>query len=45
MLTKVPRSARPYTMPDNVWLGTTITGDLPHEARRLPCVREFQADW
>ncbi len=30
-------------MPDNVWLGTTITGDLPHEARRLAYVREFQA--
>jgi protein gp37 len=43
MLTKVPRIARRYTMPDNVWLGTTITGDLPHEARRLAYVREFQA--
>ena len=43
MLTKVPRIARRYKMPDNVWLGTTITGDLPHEARRLAYVREFQA--
>ena len=32
-------------MPDNVSLGTTITGELPHEARRLACVREFQANW
>ena len=30
-------------MPDNVCLGTTITGDLPHEDRRLAYVREFQA--
>ena len=43
MLTKVPRIARRYAMPDNVCLGTTITGDLAHEARRLAYVREFQA--
>ena len=43
LLTKVPRIARRYAMPDNVCLGTTITGDLPHEDRRLAYVREFQA--
>jgi protein gp37 len=30
-------------MPENVWLGTTITGGLADEARRLACVREYQA--
>lgn len=43
MLTKVPRIARCYEMPDNVCLRTTITGDLPHEARRLAYVCEVQA--
>jgi protein gp37 len=42
-LTKAPGMAKKWVMPDNVWLGTTITGGLPKEPERLACVREFQA--
>jgi protein gp37 len=43
MLTKAPWKAMRYAMPDNVWAGTTITGGLTDETRRLVCVRDYQA--
>jgi protein gp37 len=43
LLTKAPWNAVTWAMPDNVWLGTTITGGLPGEARRLACVRDYRA--
>lgn len=42
-LTKAPWVAMRYEMPDNVWLGATITGDLTDETRRLACVRDYRA--
>lgn len=42
-LTKAPWVAQRYVMPDNVWLGTTITGDLANEPRRLEMARDYQA--
>jgi protein gp37 len=42
-LTQAPWEAKKWVMPDNVGLGTTITGALPDERERLKCVRDFQA--
>ncbi len=43
LLTKAPWNAKRWKMPDNVWLGATVTGGLDNEKARLEAVHDFQA--
>jgi len=43
LLTKAPWNTVRWAMPDNVWLGATVTGGLANEQRRLEAVAAFQA--
>lgn len=42
-LTKAPWIAKGIQMPDNIWLGGTVTGGLQRESHRLDCIRRYRA--
>lgn len=43
LLTKAPWNAIKWPLPNNVWMGATITGGLKSEAKRLECVANYPA--
>jgi protein gp37 len=43
LCTKAPWNAAKWTMPDNVWIGATVTGKMTRQPDRLEAVKHYRA--